>query len=49
MITKRQQALDWWRNLPLRYIIELKPRDRYIETLTGREIEYIWEKTTQTK
>ena len=47
MKTKRQKALKWWRNLPLKDIIELKPKDRYIETLTGSEIQKIWELTTQ--
>lgn len=44
IMTTRQQALNWWRNLPLKQIIEIKPPHRHIETLSGPEIENIWKR-----
>lgn len=53
MKTSREQALEWWNNLPL-FIENSKHHysDRYYpnrghNSLTGREIEKIWEKETQ--
>lgn len=45
----RQQALNWWNDLPLKEIIELKPEGKFIESLLGPEIEEIWRREREPK